>query len=344
MSSKSFVVVGLAVLFATAMVAAQTSGAQAAGAAANQTSVSAGRSGAQVDSQTSAQASGSVSHDGKKSGKAEASGSNSSRAAAGKGSARLASGNTINAVLSKPVDVKKNKPGDEVTAKVQQDVKSSASGSSQVVIPKGSRLVGHVTEAKRRDKEHAAKKKGEASANGGGQADSALGIVFDKAILKNGQEVPLQAVIQAVGAAQQNAAASAMPSDLTASGSTMDMGSASASGGRSGGGGLLGGVGSTVGATTGAAGNTTAEVGRTVGGAVETTANTAGSVTSGVNGATTATGQLTSSAGGVVGLQGLNLNSAASGSTQGSLITSSTRDVRLDSGTQMVLRVVGSAQ
>jgi hypothetical protein len=50
-------------------------------------------------------------------------------------------------------------------------------------------------------------------------------------------------------------------------------------------------------------------------------------------------GQLTSASSGVIGLQGLNLSSAAANSTQGSLITSVDRNVRLESGTQMVLRV-----
>ncbi|MBZ5647244.1 MAG: hypothetical protein LAN37_08490 [Acidobacteriia bacterium] len=53
-------------------------------------------------------------------------------------------------------------------------------------------------------------------------------------------------------------------------------------------------------------------------------------------------GRLTSSANGVIGLPGLHLSSIASSSTQGSLLTSSARDVHLDSGTQMVLRIFGS--
>jgi len=48
----------------------------------------------------------------------------------------------------------------------------------KIVIPKGAKLVGHVTQASARTK---------------GESESALGIVFDKAILKNGQEIPLSA-------------------------------------------------------------------------------------------------------------------------------------------------------
>jgi hypothetical protein len=50
-------------------------------------------------------------------------------------------------------------------------------------------------------------------------------------------------------------------------------------------------------------------------------------------------GQLTSASSGVIGLQGLRLDSAASNATQGSVISSTERNVHLDSGTQMLLRV-----
>lgn len=48
-------------------------------------------------------------------------------------------------------------------------------------------------------------------------------------------------------------------------------------------------------------------------------------------------GQLTSNSRGVFGLNGLNLNSAAMNSSQGSIITSAGKNVHLDSGTQMLL-------
>lgn len=341
MSNQSRVVVGLAILLAAATAVAQTTGAQASGAASNQTSVSADHSGVKADSQTSVNTAGSPSKNEKQTGSASAAGSNNSRATVGKGTADLASGSTINAVLSKPVDAKKNKPGDEVSAKVDHDVKSTVSGRSHVVIPKGSRLVGHVTEAKRREKGHGSKDKekdGSASASG----QSALGIVFDKAILKDGQEVPLHAVIQAVAASQQQLTASTAPAGMSDTSSTMASGGATTS--RGGEGGLIGGATSTVSTTTTEIGNTGTGVTRTIGGAIDSTAGAAGSATSGLGAATTAGGQLTSSANGVVGLQGLSLHSGISGAAQGSVITSSTRDVHLDSGTQMLLRVTGSAQ
>jgi hypothetical protein len=93
---------------------------------------------------------------------------------------------------------------------------------------------------------------------------------------------------------------------------------------------------STAGAATGAVTNTAANVPAVAGGAVNSTANAAGA-TRGAIGGLNAAGQLTSNSQGVFGLEGLNLNSAASNSTQGSLITSTSKNVHLDSGTQLLL-------
>src|SRR6202158_6004962 len=180
---------------------------------------------AQGGAQASSSASGSTSVQADKSG-ATASGNTSTAtsARAGQSSASLSSGTAMNATLSQPVDAKKNKPGDQVTAKTTEATKSDG----KVVIPKGSKLVGHVTECKQRSKE---------------EKESALGIVFDKAILKNSEEIPLNVTIHALAAAQ-TAAASSVGDDLSAGGGAM--GSARASGG-----GALGGVRSTAGTAGG---------------------------------------------------------------------------------------------
>jgi hypothetical protein len=96
---------------------------------------------------------------------------------------------------------------------------------------------------------------------------------------------------------------------------------------------------STAGATTGTVTNTAARTGGVATGAaggLNSAANVAGSSTGATGGLNTA-GQLTSNSQGVFGLQGINLNSAAANSTQGSLITSKTKNVHLDSGTQFLL-------
>ncbi len=294
------------ILFVWTSIAQAQSGAQASASADSKTSAQASKSGAAASNNTSGNAS----------------------AQAGKNSASVAQGSTMNAVLTKPVDCKKNKPGDTVTGKTTENTKSDG----EVVIPKGSKLVGHVTEAKARGK---------------GESESSLGIVFDKAILKNGQEVPLNANIQALAAAETMASGSLDTPDLGASG----LGSASGSGSaRSGGGSLVGGVASTAGGAVGGVTNTAANVGGTAGGTVGSTVNAAGSTTStlgstsrGAVGGLNAAGQLTSNSQGVFGLNGLNLNAAGSNSTQGSLITSTSRNVHLDSGTRMLLAAQGQA-
>jgi hypothetical protein len=259
-----------------------------------------------------------------KPGQAQASGSGAANgsAQAGPNNAAIAGGSAFNAELNHSLDSKKCKPGDSVTAHNTEAVKSDG----KTVIPKGSKLVGHVTQAQSR-------------ANG--ESDSSLGIVFDKAILRNGQEVPLNVGIQALAVAQS--ASSAGPGGIDTMGGAMAGGGGSAGGGRSGGG-LLGGATSSAGGAVGTVANTSAGAGGAatgaVGGAVNSTAHVAGSAGSaagGTVGGLNAAGQLTSNSRGVFGLNGLNLSSAASNSTQGSLITSAGKNVHLDSGTRMLL-------
>ncbi len=217
----------------------------------------------------------------------------------------LNAGTTVNAVLSKPSDSRKSKPGDQVVATASQDVKSDG----KVVVKKGSKLIGHVTEAK---------------AKGDGQANSSLGIVFDHALLKNGQQVQMNSVVQAIGSVQT--APASVDSDMSAMGS----GSVAPTAGGGGHSGLLGGVGSTAHAATGAVAN----VGGGATGALNSTMGSTANVGNGLSGA------LNSTSSGVVGLKGLSLATAASNATEGSVITSTGKSVHLDSGTQMVLRVV----
>ena len=94
-------------------------------------------------------------------------------------SAAAQGGLVVPVELAKSIDSKKAKVGDEVTAKVLSDVRSS----SGVAIQKGSKLIGKVTEA---------------SARSNGDATSALGIAFDRAVLKNSSTLSLVSTIQAV--------------------------------------------------------------------------------------------------------------------------------------------------
>jgi hypothetical protein len=218
----------------------------------------------------------------------------------------------MGATLNKSVDARHAKVGDQVTAKTTEAVKSDG----KVVIPKGSTLVGHVTEATARAK---------------GQSLSSLGIAFDRAILKGGRELPLHAGIQALAASSAVASASAneMEADAMASGGGSAYGHSSAS--RPG---MVGGVGSTVGATAGTVTNTAASV---PGSAPSAVGSTAGSAAA--SAPAPLTSQLTASSTGVIGMPGLALSTQSSTAAQGSVVTSSKQNVHLDGGTQMVLRV-----
>src|SRR6266516_2313377 len=172
----------------------------------------------------------------------------------GQANAGLANGTAFNAALSSPVDSKKCKPGDPVNARTTEAVKSEG----KTVIPKGAKVVGHVTQASARAK---------------GESESALGIVFDRAILKRGEEVPLSVGIQAIAAAQTGA--SAAGSDIDTMGG---MGASAAGSGMAGGRGALGGVTSAAGGAVGAVTNTAASAGGVAGGAVHSAANAGGSI------------------------------------------------------------------
>ena len=239
----------------------------------------------------------------------------SSSAQSNRTNAGLSSGTAFNATLSSPVDSKKSKPGDAITARTVESVKSEG----KTVLPKGTKLVGHVTQASARAK---------------GDTESALAISFDRAILKNGQEVPLNVAIQAMASAQT--AASAVGSGLDNAGGAGAYASGSGSSGR----GAMGGLVSTAGGATGSVTNSVASAGNLADSTVSTAARTtvgASGAASGAVGGLNSAGQLTSNSQGVFGMNGLNLNAAETGSAQGSLITSAGKNVHLESGTRMLL-------
>ena len=221
-----------------------------------------------------------------------------SRTQAAANSASLTSGTTLNAELSASIDSKKAKAGDPVVAHVTDTVKAGG----ETVIPKGAKLVGHVTQA---------------AARGKGDSDSALGIQFDKVVLKNGQEIPLSVWIRAI-AAQPRSVYQPGPEQNTLAG-TPGAGPSPMGSARSTTGGPPAAAAPPMGASTDTA-------------PADQTRDAAG----GLN----ATGQLNSSSRGVFGLDGVHLATDASNSAQGSLITSSGKNVRLDSGTRLLLVVL----
>jgi hypothetical protein len=130
------------------------------------------------------------------------------------GAASLSAVSNVQAQLQNTLDVKNARVGDEVILKTTQAIKRNG----QVVVAKGSQLIGHVTEVQQRAK------------NG---TPSRLGLVFDS--LKNGGTVtPISASILSItNAAAAASAGDALDSGLSGSSST---GTRTSSGGSGGGG------------------------------------------------------------------------------------------------------------
>lgn len=221
----------------------------------------------------------------------------------------LASGAAFNAELDATLDSKKAKPGDPVRAKTLDPLESNG----ETVMPKGTLLMGHISEA---------------SVRGKGQEQSSLGIVFDKAILKDGQVVPLNVVIQAM------ASEAAGERDITpVPGGSVGMGSASGLGSGMGGGQpVMGGMGNTA-PNGGSMGSNTMN---NIPQAPSVAAESAEAASKGAVGGVNTAGELTPNSQGVFGLHGLQLKPTTNG-TQGTVITSTGKNVRLDKGTRMLL-------
>jgi Bacterial conjugation TrbI-like protein len=207
---------------------------------------------------------------------------------------RIAAGSVIPVELAKSIDAKKAKTGDEVVAKVTKDLRNNA---GTVLMPKDTKVIGHITEAQARTKE---------------QKESQLAIAFDKAVLKNGEEMEMPMSIQAIIAppnlnnASNSQASPSYPPPATSGSETSG---APSSGSRPG----------------------TMEGNAQPPSAMPQTTN---------NGSTASQAQapITANTQGVVGIANLNL-AAAPGATEGSLVTSEKNNVKLEDGTFLLLRV-----
>ncbi len=212
----------------------------------------------------------------------------------------LQPGTLIYAELSKSIDSKKAKAGDPVIAKSTQAVLSHGS----IAIPRGAKLVGHLTTAKAHTKD---------------QPQAELGIVFDRAELKDGTQVPLtSASIQAIGRLSSAPGLDASSTADSSMGSSPSMGGGGISGG-SRVGGSMGGMNSPIGVSpypnpSGAG---------TDPGAATPAPSTAGGE------------RLNASSRGVIGMSGVTLQSGPNGS----VVAADQKNVKLDGGTELVLRV-----
>jgi hypothetical protein len=203
----------------------------------------------------------------------------------GESQASLAPGTLVYADLRSGIDSKKAKVGDAVMAQTIEAVKSN---DARTILPKGTKLVGHVAQSAARSK---------------GDGQSALGIVFDKAILKDGEEVPLSVRIQALAAPMSYSSASdAGPPENTANMGTKQT---SPMGGRSGPASTAPPSGSSSGGLAGPGGNDQP--------------------------------LLNPNSRGVIGLHGLTLSTVPVDKALVSTVSSDGKNVHLDSGTRLLL-------
>ncbi len=210
------------------------------------------------------------------------------------GAPKIAPGSVIPVQLTKSIDAKKMKTGDEVEARVTQDLKA---GNGELVVPKDTKVVGHVTEVQARSKE---------------QKESQVGIAFDRAVMKNGGDVTLPMSIQAI------IAPPTLNADNNNAGGQQSAGQPASA--PSGGGGRYSGM--------GAGAPPQAPTSSTAGGEGQTSGQAG----------TNAHQPITGNTQGVVGISNLKL-SAAPDATQGSVVSSEKNNVKLESGTFMLLRV-----
>ncbi len=198
---------------------------------------------------------------------------------------------TVFAVLTKSVESKSATVGQELTLRTISDVVVDG----RVVIPRNSKLLGHVTEVVTRGKN---------------EPQSVLALVVDKAIRPDGSDVPVQAIIAAVAAPQDKS----LSADATygmmhsneqkMSGSTP--GTAASSGSLS---------------------------------ASSKTSSTAAIATAELKGRMDETSVLKEDSQGVIGYEDLSLSWHLMAPPPVTVISGKVKNVKLESGTQMLLRM-----
>lgn len=227
----------------------------------------------------------------------------------------------ILAEFTQSLNARKLKPGDQIKAQVSQDVLSHG----KIIIPVESRLVGHVTEVKTYQTN---------------DPESRLGIVFDRVLLRRPREVDFLAVVQRLEPPVERKSRVDQPSQMLPMGGM-------------GGGGAMGPVPMSTGINAGPMSSRGGANSSSPGIAT----NPAGSPTflpppspsdppstarNGTGPVAPVEQQTSMSTGmplGVYGIKGLSLIPGPNGATPGPVILSRTGDVKLENGTQILLRV-----
>jgi len=199
----------------------------------------------------------------------------------------LPPGTVLSVELSKSLDAKKSKANAKIEARTAIDLLVHG----QIVVPRNTKIIGHVTEAKAHSKT---------------SPGSMLGISFERMLLKGGREVPLQALVQAI----------ARPLQLNNLGNEPD---------------------ALTNAASGMPGRTPVSAGDSTAPSIPPKYPTSTiPEPPGLNAPNPSTiSPLAPTSRGVVGIRGLSLETSGAVS----VLTSSTGNVHLDSGTQLILRV-----
>ncbi|MBT9329947.1 hypothetical protein [Paracidobacterium acidisoli] len=234
----------------------------------------------------------------------------------------------VSAELTKKIDTKNAKVGDEVAARTTNSTRLS----DGTRLPRGSRLIGKVTEVQAKEGRHGA---------------SHLAFAFDHAVMHDGRQIPVHAMLTSLSV--PTVAASAEGSDDGMGSGSSEMAGGSMRGAGRMGGGSGGALGGAAHATGGLVSNTAGAAGSTADGALQTTA---GAADSGLRATGAAAGSAAGSAGSTTAL-GLNRipvgnlpgvtfsSGAGAGST--TALDASGRNIDLESGSQMTLNLSAAA-
>ena len=229
----------------------------------------------------------------------------------------------VNCELAGKLDSKSSKVGDAVIARTRESVRA-ADGT---VIPKGAKLVGHITDVQ---------------AHSSSESESRLSLVFDRVEWSGGHSLPVHSVIQAI-TQPVSAFASESVGDDDSLANPIGPGAGSRGMPNTRAGGMLGGTANAAGSTTGSLGSNLGanptNLGANASGALSTAGQATGNVEANANAAASlGMSAATSASMGphATGVPGVMLAGDASGATAGTL-SASKRNVHLESGTQLTI-------
>lgn len=216
--------------------------------------------------------------------------------------------------LQGKLDAKSAKVGDSVVVKTKAPVKIA----DGMEIPKGTKLIGHITDVQAR----------------AGNGESRIALEFDHAEIKGGQSLGIRSVIESLQP----------PVDIAGGGGGVPVQGGGGSTGGRGGGGQIGGI--SRGTAGGGASTTTGEPVAALGSTATDAAHATGAATDATSQAGSSVHQVPGYADGVTaratGVDGVSLASEATGATLQSasgILFSAKKNVHLNDGTQIVLAV-----